>query len=353
MRRLVCILLPMALVSDARAQDSVESIVRQHAASLAAIRSVTCSIQIDRKGRQFEGEYANAQGNVRINCRRSDGVVMEHCVENGMQSAVTHTLPGSKGVESGGMIAHYKGAELGECDYSVKGLLRIELPNELVYLPLEQLISQASAVNGPIQETVDGRQLTVIELILDRPAKMPHKWTQKVYLDPTVNWMVRQVSVAAQLSSGRHVQRVYKVTEFSEPAPGLFLPTKIEASLIENHSQRSPIFQINVSQIRVNSLIPAETFTMKYPQGLKVLNSIDNTIYRVDPAGKPLANPEPYKRLQGLGVPNDGQADNSPKIVKSATASLSVQWSTVLMWVSLTVLVCTIALYLYRVRFSK
>ncbi len=107
---------------------------------------------------------------------------------------------------------------------------------------------------GPVER--DGRRLERVELSHARA-------DLTIDFDPSVNYLARVVVARSKLEGGAGKPALeQEVTEFSEVAPGVYYPTKVQCV---NPVTREQTWGIEFSDIKVNEPIAPETMTFQFP----------------------------------------------------------------------------------------
>ena len=171
-------------------------------------------------------------------------------------------------------------------DAWARGLLVVYLPTTGKELPFEQLLDQATRLTKATWQSVDGRKLVRIDLRFDDPTGKGNDWDLEVYFDPGVNYLVRKA--VYKTNQNKAFEREEEVSQFVEPTRGLFFPERIVGRNNMN-AQNTTV----LSEIRINEPLPPDIFRLRFPHNVLMTDSVRNTRYRIDSAGRRISAETP------------------------------------------------------------
>src|SRR5262249_24888906 len=157
--------LHFSCLPGAAAGPDIQSLLDRHEASLGLIQTLTCSIQI-RGGREISARYYQSGQEVHLKETHPQRVA-DILVKGGLITSISTVTGTSSGGRSGGGIEPDDGREISMCDFGARVLLKVREPNGGRYVPFTQLVKEASKVAGPLETTLDGKQLVAVDLLLD------------------------------------------------------------------------------------------------------------------------------------------------------------------------------------------
>ncbi len=309
--------------SGTAAVPDIESVLDQHRASLGLIQSLTCRIEFRGASRVTSAEYFRSGQDVYIKETVKQGVG-EILVKGAVVRTIATAPDPSSGGHSGGGIRADDGKEISECDVAARALLTVLEPNGVRYVPFAQIVTEASKVSPPREAVLGGKQVVAVDLILDRPGIIKGTWNATVYFDPAVNWMIVGTDHSISPTKERRILRMARAREMKEVRPGLFLPVKIELLLVENGGPAQPQWMTTISDLRVNEKVPESTFTLRYAQGLRIMDRTQNAMYKVNSRGERIT---PLQLLQSGDIANERRGRdviNAPTMVEPPSRTRSL-----------------------------
>ncbi|OWK41609.1 hypothetical protein FRUB_03687 [Fimbriiglobus ruber] len=317
-------------VAEAETADlpvPVRTAVASHRAAREAIETCSCHVEFDLKITEPKREasqpcscdYWFTPQATRAKMRDS-GEATDAVWRDSVRDSVTHRSPtnqSSIGASKDKRPSRY----IGRCDAWVRGLLVLNVPGTIQNVPLEQLVELAAKVTGGQSVKAGGRQLTL--LTLSFPAKPPDAtaWEIDVFLDPAVNYLVRQINYRAR--DVPNFDRVEQVTSFKECSPGVYFPERVEGSSGPIDTPGTVSTTV-ISNIAVNKPIPAGVMTFRFPEGIILSDGIRGTSYRITSDGRaigpeiPLGKAPPPVR-EGASTTQPVSTSETTEEPKSAT----------------------------------
>jgi hypothetical protein len=178
------------------------------------------------------------------------------------------------------------------CDPWSAGLLALNVPGSIEYVPLEELVARANKTSARRRTSKDGREQITLQLRFDPGTERgAASWTVDINLDPAVNYLVRSV---VYLGTGQKtLLREWEVTGFKESAPGIYFP---EGANAQAGPPGGPPFSKHtfvISEVVINKGIAKERFHLSFPDGIVLTDSIRGTSYRVDAGGRRISAESP------------------------------------------------------------
>lgn len=142
------------------------------------------------------------------------------------------------------------------------------------------------------RKKVDGNEMIAVNLSFDRSRERADSWDVEIQFDPTVNYLVRRTKYVQHGDNGRYV-RDEEVIKFREFNGGVYFPERIVGqTALDGHKDGS--YSTVITDIHVNETIPEGIFRFRYPEGVRVNDSIHRTNYRVDAEGRPITAEKAY-----------------------------------------------------------
>lgn len=156
------------------------------------------------------------------------------------------------------------------------------------------LLAKASRVHAADRVNENGRELIHVRLAA-------HGDEYEFWFDPAMNYLIRKCShTATSEPSVRNNSRVFEVTQFAEPARGVFFPSVIEHKPTRN-GQLDAVIRITLSDVQVNRDVPADTLRLPNIAGMTCYDYSRNTDYAVDADGN-RTGPESPTKVKSGGV---------------------------------------------------
>jgi hypothetical protein len=236
------------------------------------------------------------------------------------------------------------GADLGSfperfqhrCDAWARGLLALNVPNEVYYVRIEELVEKATRLESVKRISVQGKEIIALRLFFDKKKERSSPWDVEIHLDPAFNYLISRASYAQSKGNNR---REEQITEFLECAPGVFFPGRARGSHRDGGTSTT-----RFSEVRINEPLPNDIFHLRYPNGVILSDTIRGERYRVDPEGNQISAATPLYR----GPAPPPLADAPPTHMGTETESERFGIGTWIIVISVGVLVIAGALLLYR-----
>jgi hypothetical protein len=257
--------------------DKLKTIVDSHAASVAAVRTLSCKFAFtNRVHGRVNGEYRRSGTDFIVKTSYADGRVYTTSSVGGRSRSLfrqvgrgMHLLEGIIEVDDGDLAL--------DCDPYTYNLLRFYGQRKF-RCELPEILAQPCTCRyvGPVKR--HGRPLERVELSHARAVLT-------IDFDPAVNYLARVVVARSKLEgdAGKPAFE-QEVTEFSEAAPGVYYPTKVRCV---NPATGEQTWSIEFTDIKVNEPISPETLTFKFPPQVMVQDKVRGGVFVTDAAGEP------------------------------------------------------------------
>jgi hypothetical protein len=158
---------------------------------------------------------------------------------------------------------------------------------------LSDLLDEPGGVKAIEPVTLDGAHC--YKLTLDSFAETD----TEVIVDASRNYVVRRFVKVPRLK-GRFARIEQEITEFQEPAPGIFFPKAAEIRIFTTGADGKPglwrLNQIGFRKVEVNRPIDPAIFKRGFPEGIAVGDLRNGTLYiwgKDKPASAPMPLPQP------------------------------------------------------------
>ncbi len=298
-----------------KGQELLEFIRDAHRTSREMIQ--TCSCRVEFKGtvtsdqakppktESCSGRFWYSSDAVRAQVSEF-GREVDYLWKDSVSESVARRSLGGK-AEVGAARNSFPNRYLGRCDAWVRGLLVLNMPQSVDHVPFEQLVAQATRLKRAERQTVDGKEMSVVQLLFDRIKERSTTWDVEIHFDPAVNYLVRKTIYTTAGANG-NVRREDEVVQFKEHAPGVFFPERLvgrsgsEGNYFFNHTSV-------ISDVRINQPLPADIFRFRYPDGVLLTDSVRGAEYRVNSEGKRISPEVPL--AGGVPPPSSGMAASS------------------------------------------
>jgi hypothetical protein len=295
-----CCLLVLGIVLSARDGDELADFARAaHRASVDAIHQFSCRVECENwhqagnaktiKTTKWTAQYWREGDKARAIQTDDKGAVRDLFGEGDRIKSLEY--PKDRRTVAGGIFSITE-QNITECDAFARALFRLPLPNSLSSLPLDQLLAQATRVYPAERSSVDGHEQVVLHFDSERPYAFNMKWKVTIYLDPTVNYLVRRFTCEHPA-----MFRDYKITAFEELAPSVYIPSAAVYEVTKGGKltgRETTVFR----EIEINRPLPTTAFSFRFPRGLLISDGIRSANYRVDEMGNPISAQEP--KPQGI-----------------------------------------------------
>jgi hypothetical protein len=219
---------------------------------------------------------------------------MDYLLKDGIRKEVNRrSVNGKTGVAAS--RAAFPTRHINRCDPFTRGLLALNVPGTVTYVPFEQLIERANKVRGAKEVVIAGKKLILVSLSFDRDKlnKDSSPWEVEIYFDPKVNYLVSKT--VYRMSGSGTFRRDDQVIKFKECGPGLFFPEQVQGTAGDG-AEDSSSHMTQMADVRVNQALPPDSFSFRYPNGVYLDDLIKGTRYKVDPNGNPMSTGEPLAR---------------------------------------------------------
>jgi hypothetical protein len=224
-------------------------------------------------------------------------------------------------------------------------------PGSIKPVTLEQMLTSAKKVKVDHPE-YKGRKIDRLTLVVPSPTVgLKSDWEVEIWLDSSMNHLIRQEIRRATLANGKAVKSVVEILDVSEPTPGVIFPARIhQLTTIDGRDQ--VVIDSTLSSLRINDQMPPEMFRLLFPQGTKVVDNVKRVSYTVGSNNTPTSRPVPLSSPSQRSVRKEpSQSDKlsySEPMASTISESSSI-WPRITV-ISLAVLVIAIVARLWRRR---
>ncbi|WP_171473498.1 hypothetical protein [Frigoriglobus tundricola] len=135
---------------------------------------------------------------------------------------------------------------------------------------------------------------------------------QEFWFDPKANYLVRK-SVMVPAADGNY-RWEHEVVVFSEPAPGVFVPSTVEDRLILKGKQEAVVRTV-LTDLKVNHAMPATALRVPGVEGRSCLDLDRDSRYDVDADGNRTGpeTPEKVTRISPEAVGSSARGPSGPR----------------------------------------
>jgi hypothetical protein len=293
--------------SVARGDTLLEFALSAHRSSVQSIRQLSCKVEWHYHGGYLDsvppndytrtGRYWRSGDKVRAIRDAVDGTT--HDVFS--DASVLKTLEVNKTKRTvGGSIAPSYSMDITQCDAYALGLFHVPLPNTIRSVPLDGLVRQVTVVGTKRREIDGGEHVLLSFNSAGGNPKGPNlKWKGVIYLDATVNYLVRRATLETDSEKGKFL-RDYRIADFKEVAPSVFFPTKAIYEVSVNGKVRVTA-TTTISELVANQPLPANVFAFRFIEGMVVSDSIRGASYMVDAEGNRISPETRYAQKVAFG----------------------------------------------------
>jgi hypothetical protein len=169
------------------------------------------------------------------------------------------------------------GLPLGECDIWM--LCLMTFPGGDATLTFDELLARPHKLVSASAMTEGGHERIEVELTMSTTGT-----GLSIRFDRSVNYLASKLVVTRAIQGGPMVRNEWTVDEFFEADPGVFFPRRVTQSAFAD-GQLAQSSSYTFKNVTVNRPIPDDEFTIQYPNGVDVLDWVENRTYRVDSAG--------------------------------------------------------------------
>jgi hypothetical protein len=290
------------LSSPARAEQLSEFARSAHRSSVESIRQLSCKVEWHYHGGYRDSappndytrtaRYWRSGDKVRVIRDEVDGTTLDMFSDG----TVLKTLEVNKNKRTaGGSIAPSNSMVMAEGDAYALALLHLPLPDTLRSVPLDQLLSQATNLSTKRRE-LDGHEHVVLSF---NSSGDNSKWKVVIYLDATINYLVRRATLEMDSAKGK-LRRDYRIVDFQEVAPSIFFPSRSVYEVSVNGKIKVTV-TTGFTDLVVNRLLPPDVFIFRFINGLVVGDSVRGASYMVDAEGNRISPETPYAQKVAFG----------------------------------------------------
>jgi hypothetical protein len=110
--------------------------------------------------------------------------------------------------------------------------------------------------------------------------------------DPMVNYLVRKCIVKTGAAGTEKTAAEFTVTGFAQPAPGFFFPKAVVTKTFTDGVPDGGGFVTAFENVRINEPIDPKVFTIAYPPGALIGDTIQLKVFRADSQGRLVHMPQ-------------------------------------------------------------
>lgn len=280
----------------------LEFTTNAHRASREAIRTCYCRLKFDGvvtykgkrppKNESIDGRFWYRPGSVRGITIEGGELETDYLIKDGVRYSVSRDVGSGKLVGAG--RDQFENRYVARGDAFIRGLIVVNIPNTLRYVPFEEFLDQATKVLTTERKKISSEEVVIVRCLFEKTNDQPVPWEVELHFDPSTNYLIRRVICSFRDQVGKFV-RQDEVTHFKECAPGVFCPERVEGFA---GYEGEPYFKHKtvISDIQVNQPVPDERFTMRFPGGVDFVDRIRGTYYRVDPGGNAISAETPLTK---------------------------------------------------------
>jgi hypothetical protein len=142
----------------------------------------------------------------------------------------------------------------------------------------DELLAQPNTLRAARRVTDAGRELVYVDLSHKRAR-------QEIWFDPDKNYLVKKLILSVdQPPAKERVESV--VVKYLEASAGVFFPEQVESRWSEG-SESGAVQTAKFTNIVINHPIAPETFSLRFPAGILVLDGIQGKVMKTDSNGMP------------------------------------------------------------------
>ncbi len=280
---MTCLHLPANLLALDKDESTLLELVRGgHRAAAQSIHTFSCRFSgesISASEGQFDtkGNYRRSADGIRISLQMKGPHGSEHTdeilVRNGRVSGVYKQRNRSGKVWISGNITAGS-SHLGDVWWMA--LLKFWGAYDLP-VPFDELLNQPCSVSQVKRVTREGKALLYVDLT--------HGTTRtELWFDPNVNYLVRKEVIHGTVD-GKRNRNEKEVVRFKEVSPAIFFPEEVSARRYVD-GQLDGNYTRTFSDIRINQPLPSDTFQLRYPPGIELLDFVQDKAFKVEADGR-------------------------------------------------------------------
>jgi hypothetical protein len=344
---------------DARGEDLLESVIRSHRGGRDAIRTCSCSLNVevsnDSSGNTagklhkvhtiYLGRYERTLDAIRVRAEW-EGNSDDLLAKDGVIHAVTRRLlPNGQEVVGAGVRREHDTELTVWCDVWARGLLKLNRPGTVDYFSFERLVEVSSGTPKALRKRIADHDYIVVTLSFAPPKPKSPGWELEVQFDPAVNYLISRTKATAIGFSDGSLHREHEVARFEECPDGVFFPSQTEHRAIFNGKCINDVIA-KMANIQVNRFLPAEVFEMRYPQGVEFTDQIRGLRYKIDSHANPISPEIPQQT--GKVVPPPPIPDAHEVFGGRETTVEPAPFTRWIFWASITLLSISMATLVWR-----
>lgn len=268
-----------------------------HRSAREQIRTANCRLRFtaqylgaDKKPRtqSCSVEYWFSPEAIRVKLSDSLGVSheLDYLWKNSQRQAlITQEVGGKKEYQA--TLGAFAERCLHRCDAWARALLMLDDPGEGRQLYFEDLLEVADRIESVKRKSIGGRDMVVVELTFNKTKPIVSTWHMEVFLDASVNYLVRKV-VYERVGG---IRREAEVEKFQEFTGGVYFPVRVVGRAGDGFSSLAEF-----TDVSINEPLPRDIFEFRYPHGVTLYDGIRNARYRVDESGNPISEMVPLSQ---------------------------------------------------------
>ncbi len=285
--------------------DLLQTVRTHHRAASELIRSFAATFQCEATYPKAEaisrGDYRRSLGTVRIHEGVEGQWTSDILIANGETRIVGTNLTSANQREYRAERA--SSAQMVGLSDMWMGMLMVIVGPKGQPMSIDRILESAKRPPSATKVTEDGRKCVRVSIDYDEADGREVQLT--LWHDIDCNYLVRKRTVTTKGTDWRSVSTV---TEFAEPAPGVFVPSKcrgqtfVESKLVKEWLITMSGLSVNF-EVRPNVLqLPA------FPSGTVLHDRINETKYQIDSEWHQIGPASPDRVLK-VASPSPGQSD--------------------------------------------
>jgi len=306
--------------------------------SLQSIHTISCRAKVTHTAPDqlsITGEYWRSLDSVRSKWKKNH-TSYDYLLRDSVIKALTKGRSPDGRERIVASITRATGQRLGECDVWNLALMTVASSQEGAVLTFDELLTKPYTLHRVERQENGHRQLILVDLSFERAHL-------EIWFDPQINYLVRKEIVTVPLGRGKLLKQLRQenqVTQVKEVLPGIFFPEKMESQVyVDNQLVSTQL--ATFSDIRVNHPLPADTFQLRFPRGVQLVNQIQGKEYKSDENGDSIGSSRPL-----ASIPPLVSSGNDQEVTEDEQKPLAT-W---ILLASVGILVIAGCLWLYRKR---
>ena len=279
------------VIKVACADELVNYVKEAHKSTVSTVQQLTCNIEWIEKGEKGSkhevkpliktGTYWRDGNSARAIEKKPDGTSRDIFTDGSMLKILE--LRG--GLAAGGLHS-VNDQELTRCDAYARALFKLPLPNTSISCSLDQLLNDSKMVEKAERIIINGNEHIVLRFRADKSYVSKLKWNVCIYLDSSVNYLVRRVTYESipEAAFPGTTKLDHQIVDFSEVSPSIFFPSAAHYDCYYDGKLQFT-HDTKFTDIVINKQLPASALSFRFPRGIEISDNIRSTRYRVDEFG--------------------------------------------------------------------